>query len=73
MAHFAFLKEIFFGLGDLFTWTFQILPPIGIIFNWILSFVIFGLLVYWSVRIIGFGNKADAREVDHRQPHNFID
>lgn len=72
MAHFAFLKEIFFGLGDLFTWTFQILPPIGILMNWILSILLFGLLVFWSMRIIGHGSK-DKREVDYREPHNFID
>lgn len=72
MGHFAFLNEIFFGLGKLFTWTFQILPPIGMVANWILSFVIFGLLVYWCIRIIGFGSN-DKREVDYREPHNFID
>lgn len=72
MANFAFLKEIFYGLGDFFKFSFQALPPIGDVANIILSLVIFGLLVYWCIRIVGFG-KDDKRAVDYRKPHNFID
>ncbi|MXV38586.1 hypothetical protein GO491_07850 [Flavobacteriaceae bacterium Ap0902] len=72
MANFAFLKEIFYGIGSIFEFTFQILPPIGIVVNWILTFILIGLLAYWCFRLIGFTNK-DKRVVDHRQPHNFID
>lgn len=72
MVRFAFFKEIFFAIGDFFTWGFQVLPTIGYVFNWILSFVVFGLLVYWCIRTIGFGTS-DRRHVDYRKPHNFID
>lgn len=72
MIHFTFITEIFFGIGNFFKASFGILPPIGIVANWILSFVIFGLLVYWCIRIVGFG-ASDKRVVDYREPHNFID
>lgn len=72
MAHFAFIKEIFFGIGDFFQWSFQFLPPIGIVANWICAFLVAGVLGYWMLRIIQAG-KNDKRSVDYREPHNFID
>lgn len=72
MIHLAFFKEIFYGIGNFFQWSFQVLPSIGIVANIILSLVIFGLLVFWCIRIVGYG-KEDKREVDYREPHNFID
>ncbi|MDO5509082.1 MAG: hypothetical protein Q4F57_00160 [Weeksellaceae bacterium] len=73
MFHFAFLKEINYGIADFFAWTFQILPPIGFLMNIVLSLVVIGLLTYWTLRLNAFGNKRDKREYDYRQPHNFMD
>ena len=73
MRHFAFLKEIFFGLGDFFTWSFQVLPPIGILMNWILVAILVGLLTFWCLQIVKYGTTSDKRAVDFREPHNFID
>ncbi|MCT7903611.1 Uncharacterised protein [Candidatus Ornithobacterium hominis] len=72
MVHFAFFKEIFYGIGSFFEWSFQILPPIGIVANCILSLVVLGLLIFWCLKIISYG-KDDKREVDYREPHNFLD
>ena len=72
MIHFAFFTEIFFGIGNFFQWTFGILPHIGIVMGWILSAIILGFLIWWCIRIVGFG-KNDKRIVDYREPHNFID
>ena len=73
MRHFAFFKEIFFALGDFFTWGFQILPPIGIVMNWIFVFILVGLLLFWCIQIVKYGSTKDKRQVDFREPHNFID
>ncbi len=70
MAHFAFLKEIFFGLGDFFTWGFQILPIIGDFMNVLLTLIGIGLLVYWCIQLSKFGQE-DKRLVDYRKPHNY--
>ncbi len=57
MAHFAFLKEIFFGLGDFFTWGFQILPIIGDFMNILLTLVGIGLLGWWCSKLAFFGQE----------------
>lgn len=73
MRHFAFFKEIFFAIGDFFTWSFQILPPIGIMMNWFLVVVLAAFLTYWCLQIVKYGATNDKRKVDFREPHNFID
>jgi len=41
------MKEFVFLLQDLFEWTFQILPPLGNIPNFLFSLALFVGAVYW--------------------------
>lgn len=51
-------NEIVYGLGDLLTETFKILPPLGNIPNVIFILVIFGSLVYWMMELVKYKKKA---------------
>ena len=44
-------------LSDAFKWSFQILPIIGYVFGWILTFLGTTWFIYWCVKINSWGNK----------------
>lgn len=41
------LRNFFEGLGDLFQWTFKILPTVGDAVNYVFILTIAGGLLYW--------------------------
>lgn len=53
------LTEFFFGLGDLFQWTFQIFELIGNLFNYALITLGFFGLFYWLNKQKQFNMKAE--------------
>ena len=53
------LAEFFFGLGDLFQWTFQIFELIGNLFNYTLIALGFFGLFYWLNKQKQFNMKAE--------------
>ena len=40
-------KDFVYALGDFFTWTFQILPELGNIPNYLYAVLMFGGVIYW--------------------------
>ena len=45
------LRNFFEGLGDLFQWTFKILPKVGDAVNTVIILTIAGGLVYWLIQM----------------------
>jgi hypothetical protein len=41
------MNEIWYGLGDLFQWTFQILPALGNLPNVLFMLIMTGYFIYW--------------------------
>ncbi|MEH0007481.1 MAG: hypothetical protein V6Z82_02030 [Flavobacteriales bacterium] len=56
------MTAIFEGIGDFFTWSFQIMPPLGNAPNLIFIAVITALLAYWVYQL------GIAREKHQRDP-----
>ena len=40
-------KDFIYWIGDIFEWTFQILPMLGNIPNYLYAVVLFAGLIYW--------------------------
>lgn len=51
-------NEIVYGLGDLLTATFKVLPALGNIPNILFSLVIFAGLAYWIVELGKYKKQA---------------
>ncbi len=49
------------GVGKLFQWSFQILPPIGNFMNWVYTIVGVILLVVWTLVLVRLGDGEDKR------------
>lgn len=45
------MTAVFNGIGDFFTWTFHIIPPLGNIPNVFFATIIIALLAYWISRL----------------------
>lgn len=57
------ITDIFFGLGDMFQWTFRnLLVPIGHVADWILFIVGSVLLVWWCIKLASFGNDRETEK-----------
>lgn len=50
------ITDIFFALGDFFTWSYGLLEWIGTPLDWILFIVGMGLLGWWCLQLLKFGN-----------------
>lgn len=51
------ITDIFFGIGYLFTWTFEnILAPIGTAFDWVLFIIGMAMIAWWLYKLAQFGN-----------------
>lgn len=52
-------NELIYGIGDLMTWTFKILPVLGDNFNWMLIGIGFILLIVWLRQMAAYNREAD--------------
>lgn len=59
------MTEIIIGIGKFFTWTFKLLPIIGVFIDWVFVLAIVLFLLYWCKRIIGFSQNDKNYDGDH--------
>jgi hypothetical protein len=61
--------DIFNGIGDLFTWCFKFMKPLGTIINPALWIIIIVLLTYWTLQLNKYAksakNSKDGRETKY--------
>ncbi len=51
------MTDFIIGIGNLFTWSYKILPIIGHYVDWIYVAIGFLAFLYWCKRIVNFGQK----------------
>lgn len=53
------MTEFFYALGDFFTATFKVLPPLGNGPNYLIMATIAGLLLYWIAQLVKYQKDPD--------------
>jgi len=48
------LQDILAPIEALFLWTFGLAEAVGVVANYVLMAIIFGAIVYWTVRLIKY-------------------
>ena len=51
-------NDFVYGLGEFFEATFEILPPLGNLPNFLFTLAIFGGLVYWMIQLKKYKAKS---------------
>lgn len=59
------MTKLWIAIGDLFTWSFKILPVIGHFVDWIFVAILALVLLFWMKRIVGFGQEDKKYDGDH--------
>ncbi|ADX67701.1 MULTISPECIES: hypothetical protein [Flavobacteriales] len=55
------ITDIFFALGSFFEWSYGLLKIIGEPLVWLLFIIGCGLLAWWSMKLVHFGNDNEKK------------
>lgn len=60
------MTAVFIGIGNFFTWAFQLMPHLGNLPNLLFATLIIALLAYWVYRLQGF-SKAHQQDDSYHE------